>query len=70
MIDSRVLQRYNGTIKQMQATKALRSSMRIRGFAASFLFAHLEVCMMNVPQIFASDVFNCQVMQERLPKEI
>ena len=26
--------------------------------------------MMNVPQIFASDVFNCQVMQERLPKEI
>ena len=25
---------------------------------------------MNVPQIFASDVFNCQVMQERLPKEI
>ena len=24
---------------------------------------------MNVPQIFASDVFNCQVMQERLPKE-
>ena len=25
--------------------------------------------MMNVPRIFASDVFNCQVMQERLPKE-
>ena len=24
---------------------------------------------MSVPQIFASDVFNCQVMQERLPKE-
>ena len=24
---------------------------------------------MNVPRIFASDVFNCQVMQERLPKE-
>ncbi len=24
---------------------------------------------MNVPQLFASDVFNCQVMQERLPKE-
>ena len=24
---------------------------------------------MSVPQIFAADVFNCQVMQERLPKE-